>query len=214
MYVLPDPNNKINVAGQQDQQSGTAGPGYASVQLKSVQPLMRDRTNSGRFIARAMAAHYWEVVIEYNPLTRVEFDIIYAFLQGRAGGLRPFYVSLPQYYAPKDATMISNPTVNGAKDAGTRSIIYASSAGHPSPGDLFTITDSNDSAHTKAYMVVSRDSSAITINPPLAKNVSTGSTLVFKNPLIRMTTTEDGIEYSLGPNGLFNLSLKLQEVMI
>jgi hypothetical protein len=214
MYVLPDSNHKINTAGELDQQNGTAGPGYAAVQLNSVHPLMRDRTNSGRFIARALAAHHWEINITYNPLTRNEFDLLYAFLHGRGGGLKPFYVSLPQYYAPKDATMVTNPTVNGAVDAGTRSIAYSSSAGNPSQGDLFTITDSNDSAHTKAYIVVSRDAGAITINPPLARNVATASILVFNDPLIKCTLAEDGIEYSISSNGLYNLSLKLEEVMI
>ena len=58
--VLPDPNNTIGDAGQP---AGTAGPGYASVQLTSDQPTLRDRTNSGRILARAIVLH------KLSPLT-------------------------------------------------------------------------------------------------------------------------------------------------
>ena len=44
--TLPDPNNKINAAGEIDS-SGSAGPGFSSVSLTSQQPLTVNRSNSG-----------------------------------------------------------------------------------------------------------------------------------------------------------------------
>ena len=75
--ILPDPNNTIGEAGQV---AGTAGPGFANVSLTSDQKTMKDFTNSGRILARAIAAHRWKIKISYNPLTRDEFDRIYTFL--------------------------------------------------------------------------------------------------------------------------------------
>ena len=52
--VLPDPNNTIDYAGSPGTNTGYAGgPGYSSVQLTSEQKTLRDRTNSGRILARA-----------------------------------------------------------------------------------------------------------------------------------------------------------------
>ena len=99
--ILPDPSNSIGDAGQN---TGTGGPGYSSVQLKSKSPIMKTRTNSGRTIARAIVGHSWEVSIGYNPMTRTQFEPIYNFLLQRRGGLKPFFVSLPQYSTPQDTT--------------------------------------------------------------------------------------------------------------
>jgi hypothetical protein len=76
--TLPDPNNRINDAGNDS--SGTYGPGFASVRLAAVQPVMRDRTNSGRVITRSHVYHKWDISITYNPLTKEDFDPIYNFL--------------------------------------------------------------------------------------------------------------------------------------
>ena len=61
--ILPDPNNAISYAGDDDSASvGRAtGPGFASVKFSSEQPLMRDRTNSGRLLTRAIAFHKWKI---------------------------------------------------------------------------------------------------------------------------------------------------------
>ncbi len=163
--VLPDPNNTIGDAGQV---AGTAGPGYASVKLSSENSTMRTRTNSGRLISRAIGYHLWKISIEYNPMTREDFQRIYNFLIHKRGGLTPFFVSLPQYRLPQDsdfATFIGTAgtksiNASGALLAGTTSAIVSNEnssynvATHksPKPGDLFNI-DGTNSNHKKAYMV-------------------------------------------------------------
>ncbi len=99
--ILPDPNNPIGNAGQN---TGTDGPGYRSVQLTSNSKIMKTRTNSGRVVARAVSGQHWELAISYNPLTRAEFEPIYNFLLNQRGGLKPFFVSLPQYRVPQNGT--------------------------------------------------------------------------------------------------------------
>ena len=81
LNVLPDPNNTIDYAGSPGTNTGYAGgPGYSSVQLTSEQKTLRDRTNSGRILARARVAHQWKIAIKYNPLTRAEFERVYNFI--------------------------------------------------------------------------------------------------------------------------------------
>ena len=281
-YVLPDPNNTIGNAGQT---TGTKGPGYKSVQLTSKSPIMKTRTNSGRVVARAVSGQHWELAIAYNPLTREDFEPIYNFLLSQRGGLKPFFVSLPQYRVPQNATfaayadpanstpikvntvagkfIINNSykinvpgttvfTGIGAADslaetvftalgvgsgngtvlatAGSTSLLIdglSSSSGDPSPGDMFTITDSNDSNHTKTYRVTQVETNAagtyaglpqpsvseriIHFVPGLQKNTFNDAVINFHNPLMRVTLSSDVQQYSLDVQGLYTFSLKLEE---
>ena len=122
--TLPDPNNTITAAGT-DAGGGTAGPGFKSVQLSSIQPILRDRTNSGRIISRSHVYHKWEVGITYNPLTKAQFDPIYNFLLHKRGTLKPFFVSLPQYRAQGPTSR----TVASSAVAGATSITFSGSGG-------------------------------------------------------------------------------------
>lgn len=235
LNILPDPNNPIGDAGQSLAvvSGGSLGPGYASVQLSSEQPTMIDRTNSGRVVARALVGHKWNVQIGYNPMTRAEFEPVYNFLLHKRGRLRPFYVSLPQYRAPQDSSFAlfvqsATLTIDGAQTAGVDTFEMSSAttlAGAPKPGDLFTIADSADSNHTKAYMVTRVETNAnyqsgdrpstsqyrIHFTPGLQRSTTNGAEVVFNNPLIRVILAQDIQEYSLGTNNLYSFSLKLEE---
>lgn len=235
LNILPDPNNPIGDAGQSLAvvSGGSLGPGYASVQLSSEQPTMIDRTNSGRVVARALVGHKWNVQIGYNPMTRAEFEPVYNFLLHKRGRLRPFYVSLPQYRAPQDSDFAAfvqsaTLTIDGAQTAGIDTFEISSTttlSGAPKPGDLFTITDSSDSNHTKAYMVTRVETNAdyqsgdqpsasqyrIHFTPGLQRSTTNSSEVVFNNPLIRVILAQDIQEYSLGTNNLYSFSLRLEE---
>jgi len=227
--VLPDPNYEIGSDGG-DGTSGNAtgsnGPGFASVEVKSTSPIMRTRTNSGRIVARAIKSHLWNIDISYNPMTRTEFEPVYNFLINRRGSLKPFFVSLPQYRNPQDSNLAGTIKVDGAAIAGATSMkIDGITAGNPTPGDLFTVTDLSDSNHKKTYRVTqvetnthyssvqpASDERIIHFMPGLQKATFNNADLVFTNPLVRVIAT-DVQEYALGNDGLYTFSLKLEEAL-
>lgn len=235
--ILPDPNVKIGNAGQADA-SGTAGPGFASVELSDMSNDDVDRTIRGKSIVRTQNAHKWLIKINYNPLTQAEFTPIYTFLMEKRNSRKPFYVSLPQYRVPKNADFAiytaSNPIyTTEAKTAGASAIeiddTEGSIAGNnlPSFGDLFYFSDTDDSLHTKAYMVSRVETqtnyqtgnqpgvSAVRVhfNPALQRNVSSGAEIVFYDPLIRVTQVGNIQEYNLNNDGLYLFSLNLMEAL-
>ena len=238
--ILPDPNNSIGWAGQSTTSSSegaAAGPGFASVSLTSQQPTIRDVTNSGRILGRAIAAHKWKIKITYNPMTRAEFDPVYTFLLQRRGPLNPFFVSLPQYRVPKDSTFATyaastNLEVASGIAAGATSALigrsgYSNTTNKtPFPGDLFTLNATN-SNHKKVYMVTRVETTAdyqtsttqpsssqvrIHFTPGLSKSVVTGDDVVFHNPLVKVIMVGDVQEYSLNTQNLYSFSLNLEEV--
>ena len=102
---LPYPNFKIGYYGATDTQTeAKAGPGFASVRLTNDLKILSTRTNSQRLIARAVAAQKWKVDINYHPMTREEFEPVYSFLLRQKGPMTPFFVSLPQYRVPQNAS--------------------------------------------------------------------------------------------------------------
>ena len=232
--ILPDPSNPIGISGQAlaTASGGTNGPGFASVSFTSQAPIQMSRTNSGRVLTRSIAGHKWKIQISYNPMTRDQFEPVYNFLLEKNGRLNPFFVKLPQQANSRNAAFTSaNATITTATTAaaGTGFLLQAghstTEATQPQPGDMFTITDSNDSLHTKAYRVTRVLSNAtyqsggtqpstsqrlVYFTPHLQRAVAQGATCDY-TPLIRVMQTSDVQQYNLGTNNLFEFSLNLEE---
>ena len=235
--ILPDPNNRISYSGSpaQGDAGSSLGPGWASVQLTSKQPVISNRTNSGRVISRALVGQKWEVNINYNELTKNEFMPIYTFLISKVGKLNPFFVALPQYQISQDSTFASgvaggsNIAVNETPPAGRTFMMCSySGSGSPRPGDIFTVSDNNNTNHTKLYMITRTETNAdyntnvgsqpttsqrrIHFTPSLTYSITSGSLLDFTSPLLRVANASDANQYQLKTNGLYSFNLKVEEV--
>ena len=227
---LPDPNYSIGETGVGG--SGTAGPGFASVKLESIQPTAVSVTNSGRVTSRSIVGHRWKIDITYNPMTRNEFEPVFNFLMEKRGRLKPFEVVLPQYASPRTALNVASGTqltVDTAIAAGAP-YFKADNHGHATtgsmrPGDCFTFNDSNNSNHKKVYRVTSvtnntdyisglqpaTDERYYYITPSIEKAVADDVPLVTTNPTFRVIQNGDTVSYSLGTNNLYEFSLSLIE---
>lgn len=231
--TLPTPTIKINNAGQEDAGDGTPGPGYASVKIEGEYKTMSDQTNSGRLVSRSNGYHAWKVDITYNPMTRAEFNPVSAFLMEKQGKLRPFYVTLPQHAASQNPSFSSTLTFAGQTAAGAtyfmvNGLAATSPPETPQPGDMFTITDTNNSNHKKAYMITRVETNAdynsvigsqpgttqlrVHVSPPLQRLTAANSTLVFTNPKLKVIMSNDVMSYQLKTDNLYVFSLSLEEV--
>jgi len=236
--VLPDPNYGVTDAGFP---GGTLGQGFASIKLSEQKKEKKTRTLTGRIIHRASYKPLWGVGITYNPMTQTQFNPIYNFLMEKHGGAKPFFVSLPQYAAPKDslfATHVLTATIqtNNAYNPGVSSIDLKNTAwssnsytttGLPSLGDLFNISDSDNTFNKKTYMVtrVETYSNFLDGNPvtsgtirvhfyPMLQNLTpVNAVVVFNNPLIQVVQQQDIQEYALNNSNLYSFSLKLKEAL-
>ena len=227
---LPDPAFNVAPDGSTTNAgAGDFGPGFASVKFTSEQPVSMTRTNSGRVITRAIVGHHWKIEISYHPMTRAEFEPIYNFLEERRGRLKPFFVVLPQYASPQTASSGTISTSGTISSGATNFLAQGTSVSglNLGRGDMITFNDSSNSNHLKAYKIVrvhtatnklSSDSALDQTNerryyvsPPIEKEITSGSTVVYTNPLIRVINTKDVIEYDLGTNNLYQFSLTLEE---
>jgi hypothetical protein len=233
---LPDPNYALGVAGNPDS-LGIKGPGFASVSVRSNRPVQVSRTISGRSVPTTTGSHFWEIDINYNPMPRADFEVVAAFLEGRNGKLNPFFVVLPQYSKPRDATFATyaaNTTisVSGAHAAGTSVISIDSPTpftGTPLFGDFFNINDPADVNHQKAYKIVGVENNSVYqtgstqpatnqmrlhIVPELTRFTNDNATLVFINPVFRVYQKSDVLEYSVDTNNTWQFQLNLEEILV
>lgn len=236
--TLPDPVNKIDTAGVSNA-SGSAGPGFSSVNFRSINQIQVSRTISGRGVSAAPGYHSWEFDVRYNPLTRAEFEPVANFLETREGRFRPFFVILPQHNKPQNALFntyaISNAVTASVTVAGSQTIMLNGTAGmtealagNPSPGDFFHIIDPANVNHTKTYKVTRVETSEyyragttqpstvqrrVHVTPPIARNVAAGAVIHFINPKFRVIQKGDTVEYDLNTDNLYQFSLSLEEML-
>lgn len=225
---LPDPNFGIGEDGSTSN-SPIIGPGFKTVSFSSEQPTSISRTNSGRVITRAIVAHRWKVQITYNPMTRDSFEPVYNFLLEKRGRLKPFFVALPQNANTRTTTSGTIRTQGTITSGDTNFIVdnMDNVSGGLRPGDMINFADSNNSNHKKAYQVVrvhtsgnklasdsalnTSDERRIYVVPPVEKDVTDNSSIVYANPLLRVIQTSDTQQYSLGTNNLYTFTLNLEE---
>jgi len=235
--ILPDPNNPIGEGGEAlaTASGGVVGQGFKTVKLSSNSPTQVSKTNSGRTITRRIAGHTWDINITYNPMTRDEFEPVFNFLLAR-GRLNPFYVQLPNQYSGRNTafgtyTSSTSPITATSLSQGAEFMLQGTHSTTqtttPKPGDMFTVTDANDSLHTKAYRVTrvmdnaayhtglhSQPTTAqriVYFSPPLQRAVSQNTPIDYYQPLIRVIMKSDIQQYSLNTNNLYAFSLNLQE---
>ena len=233
--ILPDPANPITDAGDISVSAGTPGPGFSALSFQSVTDTQVSRTVSGRGIQRDGGSQHWEFTISYNPMFRYQFDPIDTFLLGRNPRRDPFYVILPQYSKPKDATFASFAAskiiyTGAAYDPGVDTIIAQCASNFSSyarPGDVFTISDPSDFNHQKVYKIAAVEKASyyqagttppgnaqmrLHISPPLQRAVSSGATINFINPKFRVIAKTDVQEHSINTDNLYSFSLAVEEI--
>ena len=208
--TLPDPNNRINAAGEDS--SGSYGPGFSSVTLTSQQPTVMNRSNSGLAFRSINKYQKFMVDIKYNSLTKAEFNVVYPFLLQRQASLEAFFVELPQY----GNTAAGTKNITADADAGSVELTL-NSITNISIADMFYITDPNDDSHVKTYKVTKINGSTITITPPIQRkmDVSLSGTeqANFGTPRMRVVVPGNDIQYSVNAQGLYTFSVKLEETL-
>lgn len=228
---LPTPNVKINQAGASDT-NGSAGPGFMDVNFTSLnQGVQAERTRSGRGVTGSSGfSHVWSFNINYNRLTRAEFEPVSTFLESRYGRLKHFYVTLPQYSAPQNPALLNNTiTVAKAELSGSPTLLVTGvENGEIKAGDFFNINDPSDSNHKKAYKVLRVETPTtyqlgttapigsqrrIWTQPPLNRTTSIGAAVVFDKPKFRVIKTSDVHEYKLAEASLYEFSLSVEEFL-
>jgi len=209
--TLPDPNNKINAAGEIDA-NGTAGPGFSSVAVTSQQPITVNRSNSGLAFRSVSKFQKFSTSISYNKLTKTEFNVVYSYLMERQASLEAFFVELPQY----GNTSAGSKEITADASAGTNQLTLANTT-NINVADLFSVTVPSDDTHVKVYKVTKINNNVITVSPQIQRPIDVSNsgteTANFSTPKMRVIVSGPDIQYSVDATGLYSFSVKLEETL-
>lgn len=218
--TMPDPSIRWGLYGEDSASTGVYGPGFKSIKLSSKESLMKVKFNSFRDEKQGATYQNWEINIGYNTLISTEFKPLFAFLTLKRATLTLFYVYLPQFVSQTT----TNKTTSGLKVKGESTL--AVTATGVVVGEAFSIV-----GETKVYIVTRVETETeyrtwedqpghssvgyeerIHFTPPLQKDVATSSAVNFEDIKFLVRETGDMTKYSIGKDGLYSMSLNLEEV--
>lgn len=228
--ILPAPGSRINGAGALDS-NGLPAPGFSGLNMKLNQSSDVQRTRSNRGLVIAGTDFFWSFDIKYHEMTIPEYEAIENFLLSSNSKVKPFFVTLPNYNAPKptifNTFQISNPisVTAGTYYAGDTQILLSSGDTTLLPGCFINFVDSSDALHKSVYKVsrvetassysgiaVAANRIRITIFPPLQRGFVGATTVKFTNPQFRVIQKSD-ISPEFDQNNIVSFGLSVEEIL-
>lgn len=190
--------------------SGTypSTPEFQAVNLKSTHNNLSSVTLSGRVQVRTIGGQKWQFSAKYNPMTRAEFQPVFAFVTSQQGSLGTFTI-VPPVISSTSGTATGTALVNGATAAGATSVPVDGFTGTIKAGDFIKF------GHSKVYMVTADRTGAgnISIEPALVASVINNEIMVYNNVAFTMRLRNDIQSFGLNQFEYYTYEVDMEEVI-
>lgn len=190
--------------------SGTypSTPEFQAVNLKSTHNNLSSVTLSGRVQVRTIGGQKWQFSAKYNPMTRAEFQPVFAFVTSQQGSLGTFTI-VPPVISSTSGTATGAALVNGATAAGATSVPVDGFTGTIKAGDFIKF------GHSKVYMVTADRTGAgnINIEPALVASVINNEIMVYNNVAFTMRLRNDIQSFGLNQFEYYTYEVDMEEVI-
>lgn len=190
--------------------SGTypSTPEFQAVNLKSTHNNLSSVTLSGRVQVRTIGGQKWQFSAKYNPMTRAEFQPVFAFVTSQQGSLGTFTI-VPPVISSTSGTATGTALVNGATAAGATSVPVDGFTGTIKAGDFIKF------GHSKVYMVTADRTGAgnISIEPALVASVIDNEIMVYNNVAFTMRLRNDIQSFGLNQFEYYTYEVDMEEVI-
>ena len=183
-------------------------PEFQAINLKSTHNNVKSTTVSGGVQVRSIGGQKWAFSAKYNPMTRAEFQPVFAFVTSQQGMLGTFGI-VPPVIGSTSGSATGTALVNGSTSAGVTSVPVDGFTGDIKAGDFVKF------GHGKVYMVTAdRDGAGdISIEPALISAVSDNETMTYNGVSFTMRMTNDVQSYSLSQFEYYTYELDMEEVL-
>jgi|TARA_B100001094_G_C17948727_1_gene679373 hypothetical protein len=187
-----------------------------SVKITSMQTTLVSTSISGRRQARQLQNQKWKLRATFPPLTRTEFNEVFAFVVKQRGRKENFTFT-PPIFDDALGTETGSVLVNGAHSVADTTIAMdgfaGDGAGRFKAGDFIKFA-----SHDKVYMVVadvtsSSNAATVTIEPPLTTALVNDSAVTYDSVPFTVALTNDIQEIQLQNTGLFQYEIDMIEVI-
>ncbi|WP_445779120.1 hypothetical protein [Shewanella sp.] len=183
-------------------------PEFQAVNLKSSHNNLSSVTISGRVQVRSIGGQKWQFSAKYNPMTRAEFQPVFAFVTSQQGSLGTFTI-VPPVIGSTSGTASGVALVNGATSAGATSVPVDGFTGVIKAGDFIKF------GHSKVYMVIADRNGAgnISIEPALVSAVSNNEPVTYNNVAFTMRLKNDVQSFGLSQFEYYTYEVDMEEVI-
>jgi hypothetical protein len=183
-------------------------PEFQAVNLKSTHNNLKSTTISGRVQVRTIGGQKWEFSAKYNPMTRAEFQPVFAFVTSQQGSLGTFTI-VPPVVGSTSGTATGTALVNGATGVGATSVPVDGFTGTIKAGDFVKF------GHTKVYMVTADIDGAgnISIEPALVTAVSDDEAMAYNDVAFTMRLRNDVQQYGISRFEYYTYEVDMEEVL-
>ena len=183
-------------------------PEFQAINVTSRHSNVSSETISGRTQVRSLGGQRFAFSAKYNPMTRAEFQPVFAFVTSQQGRLGSFSI-VPPVIGSTSGTATGTALANGGDAIGSTTVTVDGFTGTIKAGDFVKF------AHSKVYMVTAdRDGAGdISIEPALVADVSDNEEMVFNDVIFTMRLANDTQEYSLSSNEYYEYEIDMIEVL-
>ena len=183
-------------------------PEFQAINVASRHSNVSSETISGRTQVRSLGGQRFAFTAKYNPMTRAEFQPVFAFVTSQQGQLGTFSI-VPPVIGSTSGTATGTALANGGDAIGSTTVTVDGFTGTIKAGDFVKF------AHSKVYMVTADRNGAgdISIEPALVANVSDNEEMVFNDVIFTMRLINDTQEYALSSNEYYEYEIDMIEVL-
>jgi hypothetical protein len=183
-------------------------PEFQAINLESRHNNVMSETISGRMQVRTLGGQRWAFSARYNPMTRAEFQPVFAFVMSQQGQLGTFGI-VPPVIGSTSGSATGTALCNGGASVGALSVPVDGFTGDIKAGDFVKFN------HGKVYMVTAdRDGAGnISIEPALVSAVADNEEMVYNSVTFTMRLNNDIQAYSLSANEYYEYEIDMIEVI-
>ena len=184
-------------------------PEFQAIDLQSRHNTLISESISGKIQARSIGGQRWSFSAKYNPMTREEFNPVYAFVISQQGMLGQFTI-VPPVISSTSGTATGTMAVNGITSSGTGTVPIDGITGTIKAGDFIKFAN-----HSKVYMVTAdRDGAGdMTIEPELVADVADDEEITYTSVPFTMRLANSIQSYSLSANEYYEYEIDMIEVL-
>lgn len=184
-------------------------PEFQAINLESSHSNLMSETVSGRMQIRTIGGQRWSFTAKYNPMTRAEFQPVFAFVMSQQGRLGTFTIT-PPVIGDASGDVSGTALVNATTAAGATSVSIDGITGMIKAGDFIKFA-----SHSKVYMVTAdrAGSGSVSIEPPLASGVTDNEAVTYDGVSFTMRLSNDIQAFSLSANEYYEYEIDMIEVL-
>ena len=184
-------------------------PEFEAINLESRHNNVMSETVSGRMQVRTLGGQRWSFTAKYNPMTREEFQPVFAFVMSQQGRFGTFTI-VPPVIGDASGDVSGTALVNATTAAGATSVAMDGITGTIKAGDFIKFA-----SHSKVYMVTADRAGAgsVSIEPPLVSSVTDNEAITYDSVPFLMRLANDVQSYNLASNEYYEYELDMIEVL-